>query len=139
MAQVVRETVTGPPVRPAEGEPTAAVIGRSPWDLFWRRFRRDRFAIVGIVIIVFMALVASIGAPLAARLAGQGPNDVAHPLSLALNEIGLPVGPNNQFWFGADTAGRDLFVRVMYGARTSLTVALLATGMALVIGVVLGL
>ena len=33
------------------------------------------------------------------------------------DDFGLPKGPNSQFWFGADVAGRDLFVRTMYGAR----------------------
>jgi ABC-type dipeptide/oligopeptide/nickel transport system permease subunit len=53
--------------------------------------------------------------------------------------FGLPKGPNAEFWFGADAVGRDLFVRVMYGARTSLTVALVATGLAAVIGISLGM
>ena len=39
------------------------------------------------------------------------------------DEFGIPKGPNADFWFGADRAGRDLFVRVLYGARTSLIVA----------------
>ena len=43
------------------------------------------------------------------------------------DEFGIPKGPNSAFWFGADAAWRDLFVRVLYGARTSLLVALIAT------------
>ena len=49
------------------------------------------------------------------------------------------TGPNSEFFFGADTVGRDLFVRVLYGARTSLLIAGVATGVAIVIGTVLGL
>ncbi len=56
-----------------------------------------------------------------------------------LDEFGLPMGPNADFWFGADQSGRDVFVRILYGARTSLLVAIVATGIAVVIGVVLGL
>ncbi len=56
-----------------------------------------------------------------------------------LDDFGLPKGPNADFWFGADQSGRDVFVRVLYGARTSLLVAIVATGVAVVIGVTLGL
>ena len=51
----------------------------------------------------------------------------------------IPTGPSATFWFGVDTAGRDLFVRVAYGARTSLFIAFFATGIAIVIGVILGI
>ena len=40
------------------------------------------------------------------------------------DDFGIPYGPNSEFWFGADAAGRDLFVRTMYGARTSLLVGM---------------
>ncbi len=53
--------------------------------------------------------------------------------------FGIPKGPNSQFWFGADGAGRDLFVRTMYGARTSLEVGVVASGIAVLIGLVVGL
>ena len=53
--------------------------------------------------------------------------------------FGLPKGPNSQFWFGADGEGRDLFVRTMYGARTSLIVGVVASAIAVVIGLVVGL
>ena len=55
-----------------------------------------------------------------------------------LNEIGLPAGPNHDFWFGADKVGRDLFVRTIYAVRTSLIVALVATTISVVIGIALG-
>jgi peptide/nickel transport system permease protein len=136
VASVVTEPVAGPAAPPSVGEPGLGVIGRSPWELFWRRFRRDRLALVGIVMIVLIILMAVL-APLLAKLVGHGPNQVF--LREMTNEFGLPLGPNSSFWFGADKAGRDLFVRVMYGARTSLIVAFFATGMSLVIGVTVGL
>ena len=55
------------------------------------------------------------------------------------NQFGLPKGPNGEFWFGADKPGRDLFVRTIYGARTSLLVAVVATGFAVAVGTVVGL
>jgi peptide/nickel transport system permease protein len=126
---------SGAPLAPDEGAVSREVIGRSPWEIFWRQFRKDRWAIAGIVVVVIM-LILAITAPLFARLVGHGPNDVN---LLALDEFGLPAGPSKEYWFGVDQTGRDLFVRVLYGARTSLVIAFFATGLALVIGVVLGM
>ncbi|MDP9329002.1 MAG: ABC transporter permease [Actinomycetota bacterium] len=138
MAQVgtTEQPVTAGGRRPAGGEITADVVGRSPGQLFWRRFRKDRFALAGVIVIVVIVLLA-IAAPYIERhIAGHDKNNVdLH----SLDEFGLPGGPSGQYWFGVDEAGRDLFVRVIYGARTSLTIAVVATGMSVVIGVVLGL
>jgi peptide/nickel transport system permease protein len=139
VAQVASEPVAGAPgAVPSElgGEPVQGVIGRSPWQLFWARFRRDKLALAGLVVIAIL-VVLGLGAPLLAKLAGHGPNETL--VLQGLNPIGVPKGPSGTFWFGADQAGRDLFVRVMYGTRTSLIVALLATGISLVIGVTMGL
>ena len=126
-------------------EMPASIIGRSPWEIFWRHFRKDRFAIAGLVIIVFMILLA-VFAPVFANITGHQPNQVNLN---ALDEFGLPSapqwwpGPETKappgYWLGVDDTGRDLFVRIAYGARTSLTVAFFATGIALLIGVLLGL
>jgi len=110
---------------------------RSSWDLFWTRFRHDKAAMTGAITIGVLVLIA-IGAPLFATITGHGPNQLFSKEMLT-EDIGLPKGPNGQFWFGGDTVGRDLFVRVMYGARTSITVALVATGVATLIGVILGM
>ena len=141
MAQVAGDTIDELGLDDGTGgEPSSRIIGRSPSELFWRRFRQDRFALVGMVIIGIIVLLA-LAAPLFAKLTGHAPNNVfaqVYPRG-ALDEYGLPIGPNAEFWFGADTAGRDLFIRVLYGAQTSLFVALLATGISLVIGVTFGL
>jgi peptide/nickel transport system permease protein len=137
MAQVAEPVAVPEQLGPeVGGEPSQRVVGRSPGQLFWRRFRRDRFALAGIVFIVII-LIMALGAPLAAQIAGHEPNQVL--LRQATDDVGLPVGPSSEFWFGADTAGRDLFVRVIYGARTSLTVAFIATGLSVILGVILGL
>jgi len=114
----------------------AAVAGKSPGRLFWERFKEDRAALVGGGIIVLMILLAIFGGPLAAKITGH-PANVVYDSGQTQN--GLPVGPNGSFWFGADGAGRDLFVRTMYGIRTSLIVGLLASGIALLAGLVVGL
>jgi peptide/nickel transport system permease protein len=138
--------VTGEPREQADvgldpgGGEGGRIEGRSPWQLFWGRFRRDRFALAGVVILALITVLA-LAAPLFVRITGHGPNQVfsqVYPEG-ALDDFGLPIGPNRDFWFGADTAGRDLFVRVLYGAQTSLFVALFATFISLVIGVTGGL
>jgi peptide/nickel transport system permease protein len=141
LTQIASEPLLGPEELAPEvgGAPSEKVTGRSPWELFWRRFRRDRFAIGGIVIIGILVVLA-LGAPVIAAVVGHGPNDISQ-LREVTTEIGLPEGPqlNPFFIFGADTVGRDLMVRVIYGARTSLIVAFFATGIAVMIGVTVGL
>lgn len=118
----------------------AEILGRSPWQLFWRRFRRDRLALVALVFIALLILLALVAPLVAEYIVGHGPNElfIHEPIKM-VNEFGLPLGPNGDFWFGADRSGRDLFVRVLYGARTSLLVGVAATGFAVTVGVVLGM
>ncbi len=105
-------------------------------QLFWRTFREDRFALAGLVFIVLLVLVA-IFAPLIVKLLGlPGPNKIDSTL---LDEFGTPTGPSVDHPFGVDPLGRDLFARTIYGARVSLGVAIVSTGIATLIGVVLGL
>jgi peptide/nickel transport system permease protein len=123
----------GPPG--AGGGP--AVEALTPRQLVWREFRKDKLAVAGIFFLVLMIILA-LTAPLVSRfVVHHGPNDLF--ITRTLDKYGLPKGPNKAFWFGADDAGRDLFVRVLYGARTSLIVAFFATGISLTIGVAVGL
>jgi peptide/nickel transport system permease protein len=136
MAQVTSEPAAGTPVEPelTSIEVSRQVIGRSPWELFWRRFRKDKFALGGAFIVIMIILVALL-APVIAGFT-HGPNDVHLD---RLDSFGIPTGPQSGFPFGVDSAGRDLMVRVFYGARTSLVIALFATGLASTIGVTLGM
>ena len=84
-----------------------------------------------------MLVVLALTAPLISKAVGHGPNELFQ--REMTDEFGLPKGPNGEFLMGADQAGRDVFVRVIYGARTSLLVALIATGFAVAIGTVLGI
>jgi len=113
------------------------VAGRSPWQIFWTRLKKDRAALVGAIIIVFFFLVAFLAPVIARHVAHHGPNDLFQ--DQMTNELGLPLGPNGHFWFGADRNGRDVFVRTIYGLRTSLIVAIGATTIAVALGSVLGL
>ena len=137
------------------GEGTTPVKARGYWEQVWIRFKRDRIAVAGGVFIVFLILVAFVGAPIAAKLLGHGPNDLFAE-GLDPNTL-LPVGPwtyvseapyigatgnfgDTLFVLGGDSQlGRDLFLRLLYGAQTSLEVALLATFFSVMIGVIMGL
>jgi peptide/nickel transport system permease protein len=113
---------------------SAAVEGRSPRQIVWGRLRQDRAAMLGLGVIIVLVLLAAF-AGVIARLIGHGPNDVYDYMT---DDFGIPKGPNSHFWFGADGSGRDLFVRVLYGARTSLLVAGVATAISMTIGVTVG-
>jgi peptide/nickel transport system permease protein len=168
----------------------AEIAARSPLELFWRRFRSDRVAVVSLGAIAALILVAIL-APLIVKLVGApGPN---LQNSNALSTFGTATGPSHNalwpfivaivgvvlamlssaapwptfrkrapamiagfalvlaivlaaiFWpsakhlFGVDPLGRDVFARVLYGARVSLLVAFVATGLSMIVGVTLGM
>jgi peptide/nickel transport system permease protein len=113
------------------------VVGRSPRQLFWMRFKQDKAALAGGVVIIVLIFLAIFGGPLAERISGHPQNQLY--TDTMTDDFGLPRGPNSSFWFGADIAGRDLFVRTMYGARTSLLVGIVASGIAVAIGTLIGL
>ena len=92
----------------------------------WRRFRQNKLAMIGLVFIVVLILVA-VFAPL---IAPYGP---AERTPGAFREP-----PSTAHWFGTDTIGLDVFSRVIYGARISLRVGIIATFMTVVIGLILG-
>ncbi len=115
----------------------ATDYGRSPWQLFWRRFRKDRVALASLVFIFLLVLVA-IFAPLIVSIAGEPGPDVRD--TGALDPLfATPTGPSASHYFGVDQLGRDVFSRVIYGARVSLIVAFVATFLATVFGVISGL
>ncbi len=119
------------------------IVARSPLQLFWRRFRSDRVAMVSLVFIVFLIFVAIFAGPIVSALGVTGPNtpnnNCPGPASqCALDIFGQPTGPSSIHPFGVDELGRDVLARVIYGARISLEVAFIATGIAVLIGVTLG-
>jgi peptide/nickel transport system permease protein len=122
---------------PGAGDTVVAARARSSWELFRTRFMQDKAAVFGAVVIALLVLLA-LAAPLFAKITGHGPNELFGDEMLT-PDLGLPKGPNAQFWFGGDTVGRDVFVRTMYGARTSLIVAIVATGVAALIGIAVGM
>lgn len=92
-----------------------------------KRFMRDNRARIGIAIVIIMGLAALL-APVIAR---QDP--------VAIDLVHLLERPSADHWLGTDIQGRDVWSRLVYGARVSLTVGLISQGIALVLGVSLGL
>jgi ABC-type dipeptide/oligopeptide/nickel transport system permease subunit len=123
---------------PLNVSPEAAkkIEGRSPWRLALERLRRDRAALVCLVIIVLIVLMAII-APVFKHLTGHPPNHEYFDIGLTLD--GLPKAPNGTFLLGTDDLGRDVLVRIAYGARISLLVGVVATALTVSIGTIIGL
>jgi ABC-type dipeptide/oligopeptide/nickel transport system permease subunit len=112
------------------------IAARSPLELFWRRLKSDKVAMTALIFIVLLIL-AAVFAPLLVKLFGErGPNVQS---TKYLDSFGTPKGPSADNIFGADTLGRSVFARVLYGARVSLEVALIATAISVAIGVTVGM
>ncbi|MEU6087926.1 ABC transporter permease [Streptomyces sp. NPDC047085] len=108
---------------------------------FWRRLRAQRAALVAAVVIALLVLVA-LAAPLLTAVEGQDPTTY-HPSLIDSARGGVPIGSlggiSADHWLGVEPqTGRDLFARLVYGARVSLGVALAATLIQVAIGVVVG-
>ncbi|MPZ08803.1 MAG: ABC transporter permease subunit [Kiloniellaceae bacterium] len=102
--------------------------GRSLWQDAWARLFRNKAAVVSMVVLGVIAVLA-VFAPLLSP----------HPYDeIYWDRIQAPPDFANAHWFGTDGNGRDMFVRILYGARVSLAVGLLATTVSLLIGVTYG-
>jgi peptide/nickel transport system permease protein len=112
------------------------VAARSPQQLFWRRFRRDKIALVALGFIVLLILAAIFATPICNLVGVPAPNVIAKG---TLDDFGLPSGPSSAHPFGADPIGRDVFSRVLHGAQVSLEVAFIGTGLSVIFGTCLGL
>jgi peptide/nickel transport system permease protein len=91
----------------------------------WARFRRNKLAMLGLGLIILLVFVAAF-API---IAPYGFDELSKDLRQA---------PSSQHWFGTDNIGRDVFSRVVYGARVSLTIGLLAMVLDSIVGVTTG-
>jgi ABC-type dipeptide/oligopeptide/nickel transport system permease subunit len=121
---------------PAPESEAAAIAARSPLQLFWRRLKRDKVALTALAFIVLLIIVA-IFAPLIVKLVGaRPPNEQS---TKYFDSFGSPSGPGSGKLLGVDDLGRDVFSRVLYGARISLEVAFIATALIVVVGVVIGM
>ncbi|GCB45870.1 oligopeptide transport integral membrane protein [Streptomyces sp. NL15-2K] len=117
-----------------------AVQGRSLGRIAWERLKRDKLALTGGAVVLFLVVVALL-APVITNLYGQDPDafheDLIDPL------FGTPTGSlggvSGDHWLGVEPVnGRDIFARILYGARISLLVGFLSAIVAVILGTVLG-
>src|SRR5829696_7853162 len=100
--------------------------GQSPWYRALRRFRKHKMAMAGIIFLALLVIIA-IAAPI---VAGQDPTKIDPRQSMA--------PPTAEHILGTDVAGRDIWARLVYGARISLAVGLVAVSISIAISLVLG-
>ena len=122
------------------GAPAGAeFVGRSPGALAWARLRRDRTAMVSGTIVALLFVLA-LAAPLVEWLYGV---KVGQQYQSELDSYGMPLGysggVSGSHWFGLEPGlGRDIFIRLVYGLRTSLLIALAAAVITTLIGILVG-
>ena len=102
-----------------------AMEPRSFWHDVWDRFRSNRRALIGLIVLLLIVLLAVLG-----------PFFSPYPYDGMGTEVNR--GPSGTHWFGTDALGRDLFTRVLYGIRISLFVGFVSTLINCVIGVLYG-
>jgi peptide/nickel transport system permease protein len=150
MTSSTETALSGPLGEPEEAGdgPDAPVVpegleGRSPGQLMWRRFKRDRTGVIaGYVVIFFFAI--GILAPVISKLYGKDPYTLYGQNEPGLlDDFGYPIAPNGgisgRFWFGIEPElGRDVFTQLLYGIRTSLFIAVAVTIVVTVTSILLG-
>ncbi|MFI0849577.1 ABC transporter permease [Mesorhizobium sp. IMUNJ 23232] len=117
-------------------EAARSVVQRGSLALTLRRLRRDPASMAALCFIVLIVLFA-LSAPLIA--AATGHSAIEQYRETGLSPMGLPVAPNGEFIFGTDHLGRDVLVRLAYGASVSLAAGILAAFAAALVGIVVGM
>lgn len=102
------------------------------WVAAAQRFMQQRISVIAAAGLLLLVL-AALAAPL---LAQHDPSEQFR--KDGLTAAGLPVGPSAQFWLGTDGLGRDMFSRMLYGARVSLGIGIVASCLSVLIGVLVG-
>ncbi|MCZ2527709.1 ABC transporter permease [Streptomyces sp. HB2AG] len=131
------------PLPPAPSPPPGPVAGRSPGRLMRRRFRRDRTGVVSACVVVLFFAVGLL-APVISWLYGKDPYTLyGQEQSGLLDPFGFPAGPlggvSGEHWFGLEPGlGRDVFMQLVYGIRTSLLIALAVTVATTLTAIVVG-
>ncbi|MGH3491957.1 MAG: hypothetical protein ACRDQ1_01815, partial [Sciscionella sp.] len=144
----VQASELSPVAAPRSPERAAAGVGN--WRLAWRRLRRNRAAMAGGIVFLVILFCCFPGAPLWVQFAAHRGPDVQNLLGSisagghhvpVVAADGTPIGPGlrGQYLLGADSNGRDLFVRVLYGGRISLLVGIASAALCTLLALLLAL
>ncbi len=117
---------------PISPDMSTPLLPAKPRSGIWRQLLKRRLALLGLALIA----IAVAGAILAPLLTPYDPNEQMFD---GLTLEGAPLPPSEKFWLGTDLLGRDLATRILYGARTSLIIGIVANGAALLIGALVGI
>jgi peptide/nickel transport system permease protein len=130
---------------PGAEEPT---VGIGPYQLAWRRLRRNRTALFFGGVFLLIVIVCLLAPVYAHDIADTTPNanHLSETITLhgkvtnVVSYTGIPIGPtwHSKFFFGADPNGRDVAVRLLYGGRTSLLIGFVAAIVTIVIATIAG-
>lgn len=130
------------PVQPGRSPSAGAkeIVGRSPGQLAWLRLKRDRVGTISGGALIFFVLLAA-AAPLVSRLYGKGPLErFTELLDRNGNPLGYLGGMSPDHWLGVQPGqGRDIFIQIVYGMRTSLMVAFVAAVVTIALGILIGI
>lgn len=124
-------------------EDKTQLAGRSPGQLMWLRFKRDRTGVISACIVLAFFAIAAL-APVISKLYGKDPYTRYGQITPGLlNDNAYPVKPNGgmdgEFWFGIEPGlGRDVFMQLVYGIRTSLSLAIAITLLSVITAIVIG-
>ncbi|MGW4028109.1 ABC transporter permease [Streptomyces sp. NPDC004838] len=140
-ASVALDKKTATKAEAADGK---GLTGRSPGQLMWARFKRDRTGVAS-AIVVLLYFAAALLAPVISALYGKDPYTLyANDRPELLDDFSMPTGSfggvSGEFWFGIQPElGRDVFTMLLYGMRTSLLMALAVTVLSVGTGVIIGM
>lgn len=117
------------------------VAGTSLWKEAWRRLLKNRLAVFGMVVVVFVAVASLVGPEIIKRVNGFGPDYIPSDSQLIKSFPPLKAPDGSFSWrhpMGTDNQGRDILARVLQGGQISLMVGIIATVVSLLIGVAYG-
>ncbi|MBZ3903566.1 MULTISPECIES: ABC transporter permease [Streptomyces] len=120
--------------------------GRSPGQLMWQRFKRDRTGVISACVVIFFFVIAAL-APVISSLYGKNPYTLyaqEPDFPFLLDDFAMPTGSyggiSSDFWFGVEPKlGRDVLTMLLYGMRTSLYMAVIVTLFSVITGVLIGM
>ena len=117
------------------------VVGTSLWKDAWKRLKRNRLAVFGMIVVAFVIVASLAGPPIIRHLTGYTYDYIPSDPAL-LTSLPPLTAPDGSFsWthpMGTDDAGRDILARVLLGGRISLMVGIISTLVSLVIGITFG-